>query len=240
MDEKSISWRTAVCFLLLTTTTTQGLITPPIGLPAVLRQAGKTVFRPGGSAATKQLLGWVDAKNTMIRVISPCHNNMNDLQVPYCNTTVVLLEAILTHQPDSTKETILQSLSSEQLLLHDVCLLPNVDNDARMMIQQDMTHALGTGFYALSVEEWQQLVQRNGYRVVECQQGPLQQSMNPKRLIQEEGWRRALRIMWNLVTHPQWRERVRLARSAMSKYNENLGYMILRAVQVNNPTVESN
>lgn len=222
---------------------TQGLTSfvPPNSLPFVMKQAGKTVFRPGGTDATQQLLHWagVQANNstTMIQTISPYQNDSQHL--PNSSSSILLLEATLTHQPDSMKIQILQSLNgTQQLLLHDVCL-PNCTADSNTtiieMIRHDLTQALGTGFYALSVDEWKELVQQNGYQVMECQQGMLQ-SMSPKRLIQEEGWRRAVGIVWNLLTHPQWRERVKLARTTMTQYNDSLGYVILRAVQANTST----
>lgn len=235
-------------FLWLLPRNTQGLvhfspepITP--SLPFVLQQAGSTVFRPGGTAATHQLRHWADTDDILEISPSTPTTDQEDLPPQLPETSfhaAILVEAILTHQPNEKKEKILQSLSSHthQLLLHDVCLLHTADQNATAQMRQDMANALGTGFYALSVDEWKQLVQRNGYRVMECQQGHLQ-SMSPKILMQDEGWSRAFRIVWNIVTHKTWRERVKRARTTMASYNDSLGYILLRAAKENN-TVYSN
>ncbi|GAX20243.1 hypothetical protein FisN_15Lh276 [Fistulifera solaris] len=188
-----------------------------LSLPFVMKQAGKTVFRPGGQRAHEALHRWVRADELV--TFSPSNDTM-----PKTFHSTILLEAILTHQPN--KDEIIQSLNTNQILLHDVVVLTPSDT----MMQHDLTEALGIGFYALTTEEWKLLVERNGYHVVHCQQGSLA-NPNFQRLVQEEGWRRTFRIVWNLLLHPAWRQRVKTAQSTMKRYHESLGYILLYAVK---------
>ncbi|GAX12797.1 hypothetical protein FisN_15Hh276 [Fistulifera solaris] len=181
-----------------------------------MKQAGKTVFRPGGRPAQEALLRWVRADELV--TLSPSNDT-----VPKTFHTTMLLEAILTHQHN--KDEILQSLHTNQLLLHDVVVLTTCDT-----MLSDLTEALGIGFYALTAEEWKSLLERNGYHVVHCQQGPLA-NPNLRRLVQEEGWRKTIRIVGNLLLHPAWRQRVKTAQRTMKRYHASLGYIVLHAVK---------
>jgi hypothetical protein len=190
-----------------------------------MKQAGKTVFRPGGLRAHQPLRHWVmNSTDDDLLTLSPFRDT-----IPKSYHSTILLEAILTHQPDDQKDKILQSLHTNQILLHDVAIRCAA-SDIQIIMQQDMTEALGTGFYAFTVEEWKLFVERNGYRVINCQQGPLA-NMSLRRLREEEGWCRTFRIVWNLITHPAWRQRVKTARITMKRYHESLGYILLQAVR---------
>ena len=246
----------------------------------VLQKVGKSVFRPGGSAATNVMHGWAQVTpNDKVLEMSAglgtggmafakqhgCKVVLSDqdesrlvlarklaqqrgvddltevLQLDMRKIAeslkedehfaAVVVEASLSHQPNVMKEKILKDLQShtDQLLFHEIGLFDATEEKADE-VRKMVGSALAIGFYPLTVDAWEDLLDRNGYKITHLETGPIR-VLNPKNMLQDEGPSGFAKIAWNLATHPDLRERVKETRSMVQAHSDSLGYIILRAVK---------
>ncbi|CAB9510181.1 Met-10+ like-protein [Seminavis robusta] len=248
----------------------------------VLEQVGKTVLRPGGSAATLTLQDWAHlgpgdsvlelcsglgtggmalAENTSCRVLLTDRDtdrlakakatavekrpsdlietlpmdllNADDLLDKAEHFDAIVVEASLTHFPELERERILRGLKdqTDQVLLHEICFRGE-DDEENTNVSKQVGRALGIRFDPSSIEGWTELLERTGYNVTRLETGPLG-VLNPINILQDEGPLGMAKIIWNVITRPDLRDRVISVRSILQKHRDKLGYIILRAVPTN-------
>lgn len=148
--------------------------------------------------------------------------------------SVVYGEAMLSMQPSTTKQRIVSEAArllrpSGRYGIHELCLTPNdVSQELRDAMQREMSAAIHVGVRPLTRDEWGEVLDQAGLQVAAEHLSPMH-LLEPRRLIQDEGFFRAIRFAMNVARTPAARARVRAMRSVFRKYGEHLTAIALVA-----------
>ena len=152
--------------------------------------------------------------------------------------TVVYGEAMLTMQTPGKKQQIVQEASrlikpGGRYGIHELCLVPDdLDEDTKQEIQKALTDAIHVGARPLTVTEWRTLLQAEGF-IVHTQATAPMHLLEPKRLIQDEGFWGALRFVGNVLRDSEARHRVKTMRKVFQTYEKNLAAIMLVGIKRN-------
>ncbi len=98
-------------------------------------------------------------------------------------------------------------------------------------IYQNMADAIRTNARPLPVETWKELLSSEGFKVRNIYFSPMH-LVEPKRIFDDEGFFRAIRVFFNILTHPAAR-RIRDMRRVFRKYEANLSAVAIIAEKSN-------
>ena len=152
--------------------------------------------------------------------------------------TVVYGEAMLTMQTPGKKQQIVQEAfrlmkPAGRYGIHELCLVPDdLDEDTKQEIQKALTDAIHVGARPLTVPEWRTLLEDEGF-IVHTQATAPMHLLEPKRLIQDEGFWGALRFVRNVLRDSEARHRVKTMRRVFQTYEENLAAIMLVGIKRN-------
>ena len=161
-----------------------------------------------------------------------------DTGLPDTTATVVYGEAMLTMQTPSKKQQIVQEAfrmmkPTGRYGIHELCLVPeDLDEDTKQEIQKALTDAIHVGARPLTVPEWRTLLETEGFLVHTQATAPMH-LLEPKRLIQDEGFWGALRFVRNVLRDSEARHRVKAMRQVFQTYEENLAAIMLIGIKRN-------
>jgi len=152
------------------------------------------------------------------------------------SASVVYGEAMLSMQPETTKERIVAEAA--RLLgpggrygIHELCVVPeDIDETTLAAIQQDLSGEIHVGVRPLSTVQWRTLLESAGLHVTWQQVAPMH-LLEPARLIRDEGLLRAARFLWNVVRNRPARQRVAAMRRLFRKYSDHLAAVALVGVK---------
>ena len=150
--------------------------------------------------------------------------------------TVVYGEAMLTMQTPTKKQQIVQEAfrlmkPTGRYGIHELCLVPeDLDEDTKQEIQKALTDAIHVGARPLTVPEWRTLLEAEGF-IVHTQATAPMHLLEPKRLIQDEGFWGALRFVWNVLRDSEARHRVKTMRKVFQTYEKNLAAIMLVGIK---------
>lgn len=154
---------------------------------------------------------------------------------------VVLGEAFLTMQSDDNKASIVAEAfrilrPGGRYGLHELCLRPDgLDDTTQDAVRGDLSRAIHVGARPRTVADWRAILEDAGFEIQhEATVGML--LLEPKRLIEDEGWARAARIALNVIRTPAARRRVRAMRATFRQHQDRLGAVALVAVKPAAPT----
>ena len=159
--------------------------------------------------------------------------------------TVVYGEAMLTMQTPTKKQQIVQEAfrlmkPTGRYGIHELCLIPeNLDENTKQEIQKALTDAIHVGARPLTVTEWRTLLEAEGF-IVHTQATAPMHLLEPKRLIQDEGFWGALRFVWNVLRDREARRRVKTMRKVFQTYEKNLAAIMLVGIKRNTENELSN
>jgi cyclopropane fatty-acyl-phospholipid synthase-like methyltransferase len=143
----------------------------------------------------------------------------------------VLAEAILTMQSPAGKRQILRGIRNKLKpggkFLSDEMLACNHEED----VHRTLSQVIRMNAAPLSVENWKRACQEAGLDVQQYQTGAMG-LLNPIQMIQDEGIVDTARIFWNVLTKAPIRDRVLQMRRAFHQHQQDLGYIALYAVAV--------
>ncbi|MGB7924143.1 MAG: methyltransferase domain-containing protein [Pyrinomonadaceae bacterium] len=150
--------------------------------------------------------------------------------------TVVYGEAMLTMQTPEMKRRIVGE--ARRLLkrggryaIHEMCLVgDDLDEEIKKEINQALSGAIHAGVRPLSVSEWRELMEAEGFEVQSEACAPMHM-LEPRRLLRDEGLRGALRFIWNVLRDRDARARILLMRSVFRRYQSNLAAVTLISVK---------
>lgn len=140
----------------------------------------------------------------------------------------VLAEAILTMQSPSGKAKILSGIGDRlkpggKFLSHEL-LARNRESEIHKALSE-VTRANST---PLSESGWISVCQNAGLQVEKCQTGGMG-LLNLRRMLNDEGFFGTVRIVWNVLSRSQIRDRILAMRRVFQKYQQDLGYIIICA-----------
>jgi len=146
--------------------------------------------------------------------------------------TVVLAEAMLSMQPDLQKQRIVAE--AHRILrpegrygIHELCLNDDeLHQSHREAIERDLSQAIHVGVRPLTPAEWRDLLRRQGFEVV-AEHRTSMHLLEPRRMIQDEGLGRFVRILFNLVWDKRARQRAGAMRAAFRRHSRHLSAIAL-------------
>lgn len=143
----------------------------------------------------------------------------------------VFAEAILTMQSPPGKAKILAGVRDRlkpggKFLAHEL-----LARNQEAQIHQALAQALRVNSTPLSEANWMAECAAAGLQVESRQTGSMQ-LLNLPQVLQDEGIVDTVRILWNVLTRPQLRERVLAMRRVFQQYQQDLGYIVMCAKRV--------
>lgn len=142
----------------------------------------------------------------------------------------VLAEAIMTMQSPSGKAKIISGIGDRlkpggKFLSHEM-LVRNQEAE----IHQALSEVIRVNSMPLSESNWIAVCENAGLLVEKHLAGAMG-LLNVGRMIQDEGFLDTVRILWNILTKSQIRDRILAIRRVFQKYDRDLGYIILCATK---------
>ncbi|HEY9663646.1 MAG TPA: class I SAM-dependent methyltransferase [Allocoleopsis sp.] len=140
----------------------------------------------------------------------------------------VLAEAILTMQSIPGKAKILQGIHDRlkpggKFLSHELLAA-----DREEEVHRALATAIRANSTPLSEANWIAACETAELHVLQHRTAGMK-LLNPVRIIQDEGWKDALKFFWNVLTRPVVRDRLLLMRRVFKQYKNELGYIVLCA-----------
>ncbi len=140
----------------------------------------------------------------------------------------VFAEAILSMQSAPGKAKILREIHSKlkaegKFLSHEM-----VAQNHEKEIHQALAQIVRSNTTPLSSMNWKDTFVAAGLHVQQSKTDSLK-LLDIRQTIQDEGLAATLKILWNVLTHPQILERVLAMRRVFKKYQDDLGYITLCA-----------
>ncbi len=152
------------------------------------------------------------------------------------SASVVYGEAMLTMHTSGQKARIVREAyrilkPGGRYGIHELSLTPdNVSEAIKEMVMRDLSAAIHVGARPLTASEWRAVLEAEGFRVQAKFAAPMH-LLEPKRMVQDEGLGRALRILFNILRTPAARRRILAMRKVFHTHADNLAAIALVAVK---------
>lgn len=146
-------------------------------------------------------------------------------------------EAMLTMQIDARKSEIIREahriLKSGGLYgIHELGLTPNdLPEKKKAALQRELAMEIKVNARPLTVKEWSALLEKEGFRILSVETNDML-LLEKQRMIEDEGFYRALKIGFNILTHPKERKRLMAMRATFRKNQEHLNAVAIVAEKV--------
>lgn len=146
-------------------------------------------------------------------------------------------EAMLTMQADHLKAEIIREAA--RLLrkgglygIHELGLTPDeLDEATKAQVQKELAIAIKVNARPLTAQEWQQLLEANGFRIKKIMEAPMY-LLEPKRMITDEGFVRTINIAFNILTNSKARKRILAMRKTFHKYSGQMNAIAIIAEKI--------
>ncbi|MGB8370667.1 MAG: methyltransferase domain-containing protein [Limisphaerales bacterium] len=156
--------------------------------------------------------------------------------LPNQSGTVVYGEAMLTMQGPEQKRRI--AAEAFRLLkpggrygIHELSLTPDeLPDSVKDEISHELSHSIHVGARPLTAREWRELLESVGFNIQAEVTAPMH-LLEPRRLIRDEGFWRALCFVFNVLRMPEARRRVFDMRRIFRKYHDHLAAITLVAAK---------
>lgn len=160
--------------------------------------------------------------NSEIINTTAAHTGLEDASVDK-----VLGEAMLTMQADNRKSEIIgeayRILKKGGLYgIHELGLTPDdLDPDFKNTIKRSLAQVIRVNARPLTQKEWCELLEKEGFKIREIHDSPMH-LLKPKRMIDDEGIFRTLKIAFNVLIHSNARKRIIKMRKLFKKYENQI------------------
>ena len=143
-------------------------------------------------------------------------------------------EAMLTMHADHRKSEIIRE--AHRILkpggiyaIHELGLTPDdISSEKKSHIQQELAKAIKVNARPLTASEWTELLEQEGFLVKKIETNPMH-LLEPKRMIDDEGFFRTLKIVFNILTNPSARKRILAMRRVFRTYQNHLNAVAIIA-----------
>lgn len=160
--------------------------------------------------------------------------NAQETGLEEATASVVYGEAMLTMQPEAKKADIIGEASrilkvGGRYGIHELCIVPDdIDEKIKRQIQKDIALAIQAPAKPITPSEWATHLQQNGFEVQTTHLAPMH-LLEPKRMVDDEGFLGFLRVVKNLLIDREARTRVIGMRRVFRKHRKHLGAISLVA-----------
>ncbi|KAM3090563.1 SAM-dependent methyltransferase [Phormidesmis sp. 146-12] len=142
----------------------------------------------------------------------------------------VLAEAILTMQSPAGKAKILQGVADRlkpggKFLSHELLAHRNVEQAHR-----DLAQAIRANATPLAKSGWTDAINQVGLAIVHAKVGKMR-LLKPVQVLQDEGFVRTAKLIWNVLTQKKIRDRIVRMRQVFDQHYHDLGYVAICAVR---------
>lgn len=149
------------------------------------------------------------------------------------SATVVYGEAMLTMQTEEEKKRIVREAArllkpGGRYAVHEMCLRDGVEGDARREVERALTGVVHHGVKPLTVSEWRQLLEGEGFVVKTTEVAPMA-LLEPARVVADEGLWRALRFALNVLRDSEARRRVFEMRKVFRRQRNRIAATVITA-----------
>ncbi len=143
-------------------------------------------------------------------------------------------EAMLTMQADHRKSEIIRE--AHRLLrpgglygIHELGLTPDsLDPQEKAKIQHELAVSIKVNARPLTQSEWVTLLEQEGFRIKEVHTNPMS-LLETKRVIDDEGFFRSLKIGFNIIRQPKARRRINEMKQVFSRHKNHMNAIAIIA-----------
>lgn len=143
------------------------------------------------------------------------------------SSDVVVGEAMLTMQSERGKDAIISEAfrvlrPGGRYAIHELALEPDtLSDEQKTEIRQALARSIKVNARPLTEAEWRERLIANGFEIEKVGFARMA-LLEPKRVVADEGPLRTLRIVGNVLTHPDARRRILGMRTVFRKYRNEL------------------
>ncbi|MBL0126762.1 MAG: methyltransferase domain-containing protein [Flavobacteriales bacterium] len=143
-------------------------------------------------------------------------------------------EAMLTMQADHRKAEIVRE--AYRILrpgglygIHEIALTPDSMPEAgKKKIQHDLATTIKVNARPLTEAEWTAMLVAEGFTVESVMTNPMH-LLEAARIVDDEGFFRTLKIVFNILTHPKARKRILSMRKVFRRYEDSMSAIAIVA-----------
>lgn len=146
-------------------------------------------------------------------------------------------EAMLSMHADQRKKRIIKEASrilkkGGLYAIHELEMKLSPDEmDKHDGIQRDLAKVSHVNARPLTIEEWRELLEAEGFEMLSIERRPLK-VLDPSRILADEGLKQTLKIVYNVLTMPKARKRVFKMRKTFKAHDEYLNAVAILARKV--------
>lgn len=146
-------------------------------------------------------------------------------------------EAMLTMHADHRKSEIIRE--AHRILkigglygIHELGLYPNdLNEEVKGELQKELAQTIKVNARPLTQNEWTTLLEKEGFKIVHVETNAMS-LLESKRVIDDEGLFRAIKIVFNILTHPNERKRIVKMRDTFRKYDKHMNSIAIVAEKI--------
>ena len=137
----------------------------------------------------------------------------------------VLAEAILTMQSDIGKAKILSAIRDRlkpggKFLSQEMLVRSN-----KSEVRKSLSQSIRVNANPLTLSEWKTVCREGGLTIQQQQTGSIR-LLSFGQIMRDEGLLGTVKIAWNILTHPNLRQRVLQMHRNFQKYRHDIGYIL--------------
>ncbi len=143
-------------------------------------------------------------------------------------------EAMLTMQASHRKSEIIREAArilkpGGYYAIHELGLTPEtMPEEDKAGIQKGLAKSIKVNARPMTVPEWKKYLEDEGFEVIAVHSNNMD-LLKPERVIADEGFFRALKIGFNVLTHPKIRKRILGMKNTFQRYYDNLNAVTIIA-----------
>lgn len=136
-------------------------------------------------------------------------------------------EAMLTMQTDAQKSAIIREAyrilkPGGRYGIHELGLTPdNMSEDQKIEIRKELAKSIRVNARPLTLTEWTALLEGEGFRLVKVDTAPML-LLGARRIVEDEGLRRAMKILFNVMIYPRERKQAISMRQTFQRHQDHL------------------